>query len=242
VHYFNNNIADFRKDTTHLTLLEQGVYRRLLDQYYLDEKPLCADHAVLMRAHCVRSADERQALENVLQDFFVRSDAGYRHKRCDVEIEAFHAKSSSASESAKARWERVRKDKDASALRPHCDGTANQEPVTTNQQPGKPGAGASQRAARLPADWQPSEADLGFCRAQRAELDPRETAERFRDYWHGVAGSKGCKLDWPATWRNWVRNEKAPHGYATPQIASKPPTAKAKFDPVAHVNRNRVQP
>ncbi len=237
MHYYNNNIADFRKDTTHLTLLEQGVYRRLLDQYYLDEKPLCQDHALLMRAHCVRTADEQQALENVLQDFFVRTDAGYRHKRCDVEIEAFHAKSSSASESAKARWERVRKDKDAGAMRTQSDGTANQEPITVNHQPARSRAQAAQRAARLPADWQPDDADMAFCRAQRAELDPRETADRFRDYWHGVAGSKGCKLDWSATWRNWVRNEKAPPARASSNAASQ----HAKFDPVAHVNRNRMQ-
>lgn len=31
--------------------------------------------------------------------------------------------------------------------------------------------------------------------------------EKFRDYWAGVGGSKGCKLDWPATWRNWCRKK-----------------------------------
>lgn len=33
-------------------------------------------------------------------------------------------------------------------------------------------------------------------------------AEKFADYWHGVAGAKGRKADWPATWRNWCRNAK----------------------------------
>lgn len=27
----------------------------------------------------------------------------------------------------------------------------------------------------------------------------------FCDYWHAQPGQKGVKLDWPATWRNWVR-------------------------------------
>ena len=31
-------------------------------------------------------------------------------------------------------------------------------------------------------------------------------AEKFRDYWTSVAGAKGRKTDWHATWRNWCRN------------------------------------
>lgn len=30
----------------------------------------------------------------------------------------------------------------------------------------------------------------------------------FFDYWIAQPGAKGRKLDWSATWRNWVRNEK----------------------------------
>jgi hypothetical protein len=32
--------------------------------------------------------------------------------------------------------------------------------------------------------------------------------EQFRDYWSAKAGSGATKLDWQATWRNWVRNQK----------------------------------
>ena len=30
--------------------------------------------------------------------------------------------------------------------------------------------------------------------------------ESFQDYWTSVSGAKGVKLDWLATWRNWIRN------------------------------------
>lgn len=31
--------------------------------------------------------------------------------------------------------------------------------------------------------------------------------DEFRDYWIGVPGQRGCKLDWLATWRNQCRKE-----------------------------------
>lgn len=137
MHYYSQNIGDYRRDTTHLSLLEHGAYRQLIDTYYLTEKPLPLNHADLMRTHSARTADEMQAVENVLKDFFVKTEEGYIHKRCDVEIEAFHAKSHSASESAKARWDRVRAEKEANAMRTHSEGNANHKPITNNQEPDK---------------------------------------------------------------------------------------------------------
>ena len=64
-----------------------------------------------------------------------------------------------------------------------------------------------QRGSRLPADWKPSDVDSQFCKTERPDLDPTKTADRFRDYWISQPGAKGIKLNWPATWRNWVRNE-----------------------------------
>ena len=64
-----------------------------------------------------------------------------------------------------------------------------------------------QRGSRLPANWSPSELEIQFCKTERPDLDPAKTAERFSDYWIAQPGAKGVKLDWTATWRNWVRNE-----------------------------------
>jgi hypothetical protein len=64
-------------------------------------------------------------------------------------------------------------------------------------------------ATRLPADWNPSPDDLAFCASERTDLAPLDVADRFRDYWISVPGAKGRKIDWQATWRNWVRNERS---------------------------------
>jgi len=53
----------------------------------------------------------------------------------------------------------------------------------------------------LPDDW------AAWAKQTRPDLNLHETANRFADYWHGIAGAKGRKADWLATWRNWVRNQ-----------------------------------
>ena len=37
-----------------------------------------------------------------------------------------------------------------------------------------------------------------------------QVADQFKDFWCAKPGKDGVKLDWAATWRNWVRNQKAP--------------------------------
>ena len=54
----------------------------------------------------------------------------------------------------------------------------------------------------------PSVADIQFCKTTRADLDPMNVADGFRDYWIAVPGAKGKKANWPATWRNWIRNQR----------------------------------
>ncbi|WP_024905459.1 YdaU family protein [Robbsia andropogonis] len=152
MHYYDHNIGDYRKDTGHLTLLEHGIYRSLLDTYYLDEKPLTLDHAKLMRSHSVRTADEVQSFENVLQDFFERTEDGYAHKRCEAVITKYHAKGEKARESAKARWAKEKALLDAKAMRTHSEGNANHKPITKNQEPSKPTPSAPSEKISLTAD------------------------------------------------------------------------------------------
>lgn len=135
VHYYQFNIADYRKDTIHLTPIEHYAYRQLLDQYYLTELPIPLDEDKVMRSLCVRIADDMQAVRNVLNDFFLKTENGYIHKRCDVEIESYHSKSKSASDSAKARWAKKNAPDNVIAMRSHTEGNANHKPLTINQEP-----------------------------------------------------------------------------------------------------------
>lgn len=124
MHYYQHNIGDYRKDTGHLTLLEHGIYRQLLDTYYTEELPLITDLNKLMRSHSVRNADEVQAFQNVLNDFFELTEKGYVHDRCDKELEKIYGKSEKARASANARWANRNKDIDANAMQAQSEGNA----------------------------------------------------------------------------------------------------------------------
>ena len=61
MHYYSHYIGDYQRDTAHLTLLEHGVYRQLLDHYYATEKPLPSDLPSLFRITRAQRKAERQA-------------------------------------------------------------------------------------------------------------------------------------------------------------------------------------
>ncbi len=86
MHHYSHHIGDYRRDTMHLTLLEHGVYRALLDMYYLSEKPIPTETQVVYRGLCARTQEEQQTVENILHEFFFCTANGWIHKRCDKEI------------------------------------------------------------------------------------------------------------------------------------------------------------
>lgn len=67
--------------------------------------------------------------------------------------------------------------------------------------------GARNRATRLPNDWCPdSDAPANQkLHATRADAWLADQLERFRDYWSAKSGKDATKLDWDATWRNWIK-------------------------------------
>jgi hypothetical protein len=105
------------------------------------------------------------------------------------------------------------------------------------------GTGAKEkkvRATRLPADWIAPPEFIDFCKAERPDLNPQAMQDKFRDYWVGVPGAKGTKLDWPATWRNFIRSERAPPRAHVPAYQTANDKARAWADRAT--GRNRHEP
>lgn len=68
---------------------------------------------------------------------------------------------------------------------------------------------SSKRGTRITADWQPPDEAVEMMRTtypdRGIDLDLDLETAKFVDYWLAKAGKDGCKLDWTATWRNWIR-------------------------------------
>lgn len=119
MNYYERHIGDYLKDTAHLSLLEHGVYGRLLDVYYTREVPIPVSQ--VDRLIGARSRDDRAALASVLDEFFVLDGDVYRHARCDREIARYQDKQRKAVASANARWnkDKAQNERSANAMRTH---------------------------------------------------------------------------------------------------------------------------
>lgn len=105
-----HHISDFMVDTAHLTPLEECFYRRAIDFYYLNEKPLPKETQSVFRRLRAITQEEREAVVNVLNDFFVEQEDGFHNKRCDSEIAEYHQNANKNRENGK-KGGRPRKEK-----------------------------------------------------------------------------------------------------------------------------------
>lgn len=92
------------------------------------------------------------------------------------------------------------------------------EPSGTVKEPTAKADARSARGTRLPDGWVPSTDLMAFALGRMSPDEANEELDKFRDHWKSASGAKGVKLDWDATFRNWIRNAKRKPGanHATP--------------------------
>ena len=133
VNYYPFHIGDYLSATRHLSWEEDAAYRRLLDTYYTNEKPLPADLRAVCRLVLAQTEAQREAVRVVLEEFFELTDAGWVNGRADAEILAMREKQQKQRDKANKRWAKPltesgkapamprHEDSDAAASIPHAD-------------------------------------------------------------------------------------------------------------------------
>jgi uncharacterized protein YdaU (DUF1376 family) len=140
--------------------MEDLAYRRLLDQYYLREGPLPAD--IQATAKLVRMRSMVGDVEAVLREFFVLTDAGWTHKRCDDEIEKMQDKQAKARASAQASV-------NARSARRQANAQRTLTPKPTDVEPTLP---------EKPADFElPTPTPTPTPKEEKVAASPREPAQ-----------------------------------------------------------------
>ncbi len=136
LHYYTFNIGDYASHTKGLSLLEDLAYRRLLDEYYLAERPLNGCSTTVARLIGMR--DQVAEVDYVLRSFFTQTEDGsWLNQRADREIQHFKDKSEKASMAGKASAQRRSSERSTDVEQP-LNGrqlTKNQEPITNNHKP-----------------------------------------------------------------------------------------------------------
>lgn len=109
MNYYKHHLGDFIKKTLGLTATERGVYRLMLDMYYISEAPLPLELVAIYRSIGAESRPEKRAVEKILATFFEKTESGFVNARCEEEIQLHRSKSAKARQNgekgAGARWQ-----------------------------------------------------------------------------------------------------------------------------------------
>lgn len=208
------HIGDYKRDTGHLRAAQHGAYLLLLFHHW-STGSLPDDDEQLASIACMTRAEWKRA-RPIIERFF---KPGWRHGRVEEDLAsaraAYEKRAKAGSQGGKAKAESKQSSSNATAL--------PQQPLTLDQIPDKEDpslrSGARKRATRLTNDWWPTQANVEYAIAKGLTLERTNLeAEKFRNHWTAKAGKDATKLDWDATWQNWIlRALETPNGHARPR-------------------------
>lgn len=134
MNYYPFHIGDYASHTRGLSLLEDLAYRRLMDEYYLAERPLngCSTDV----ARLIGMAEHEREVAYVLSRYFTETDGDWVHERIENELAAFKNKQEKASAAGKASAEsRKNKGKRTDVQQTFNGCSTDVQRPSTNQEP-----------------------------------------------------------------------------------------------------------
>ena len=208
MNYYQHHIGDFNNATRHLTRVERSIYSDMLDLYYDTEKPMTLDFDLLCRKVIARTDEERTAVQQALNEFFIETDAGWYQERCEQVIADYHANTgqkaaagrASAAKRAAKRQQAINGNP-TDVERALNERATNQEPITNNQEEPIGKTKAANRRTKLPDEFYPDQ--TGIDKATVSGIAISAELERFKDFHRGKGN---VMADWQAAWRTWVGN------------------------------------
>lgn len=112
---------------------------------------------------------------------------------------------------------------------PYTEASSSEAPILKGRAP------RSMKATRLPEGFMPTEEMRAWFATQKlgAVIDGRIEHEKFCDYFAAAPGVRGQKVDWPATWRNWMRTsaDRASRNGWRPSGSALAPVSGAPYRP-----------
>jgi uncharacterized protein YdaU (DUF1376 family) len=125
MNYYPFHIGDYLSATRHLSWEEDAAFRRLLDTYYTIEKALPAELRAVCRLVLATTDTQREAVAQVLKEFFELTECGWVNHRADSEIAEMKERQQAAKAKANKRWDMHRAERsNAPAMPQHKESNA----------------------------------------------------------------------------------------------------------------------
>ena len=213
MHYYKFNIADWVKDTAHLSLKEEAILLRLINYYVNTESFIPNKTQMVLRK--LRIADESETVEILLEEFFIKSRDGWRNKELDKIISDYQKRAERNRNNGKSGGRPKINDlykptglPDANQMESEQEpsGNLNQEPLTTNEEPLTKEPEIKEPKKTSSRFDPPSTKEVLDYMTERGYPYPKE-AESFVDYYssNGWKVGKNAMKDWKAATRNWTK-------------------------------------
>lgn len=201
-----------------LTDLEELWYRRALDQSWLGDG-IPGDPAEF--AGWVGRGCTTEAAEKIISRFFVphkKDPSKVVNLRQEIERTNLKKKSKVRSEAGRLSGVKRREKRDLTAEQMfNKNGTKPNIPIAIaieekevrkEEEKRPPQAASTPRGTRLPEPFNLSKEMSDWAAEKRPSVDAVLETEKFVNYWRAKSGRDATKLDWRATWNNWILNAK----------------------------------
>lgn len=197
--WFPLNVGDYLRDTQHLKLEEHGAYFKLLCHAWNHDGIIPSDMRRIGQILGVHT-NKAKTLWGFVGGYWYQTQGGYRQKRLDSELAKSVEISGKRRAAAEARHHANAPANAHTIHNPHSLGVPKEEEKRASAPPARKKGTRWEPGITPENEWQKWAVDQG--------IDERAVvleAIKFADYWCAVPGVKGIKLDWYATWRNWIR-------------------------------------
>lgn len=200
--YYKRYPRDFFEGTIGMPLELKGPYGLVVDMIYMQNGSL-PDDARYIAGNLGCTVRQWNSIREKLISLgkLVARDGQLANYRADKELVTSHSFQEKQRENG--RKHKKINDIDEAVAKPKANQSESEQEREEREPNGSPKK--STRGSRIQPDWRlpRSWGDESVEKGLPVEIVNRE-AERFKNYWLGVPGQKGIKLDWQATWRNWI--------------------------------------
>lgn len=180
--------------------------------------------------------DDKPSLVEVEKGWLIHDYAEHQDTKADIEARVARNKAN-GQKGGLAKSKQVAKQPASESVSENVAETETETHNPTAKAVGRP----RKRGTRLPDNWIPSEFTIAAMRSECPTVDHKAEHRKFLDYWTAKSGKDATKLDWDATWRNWIRraaeNPRTTNGHKIPASDA----AVAAVEALMHSNDFRLE-